>query len=163
VRRVLLVSWLVISSTLLASIASHTSTSTSNVDGPLGSGLATDWMITRPRSPTECLKIKKLKWNEAFHGCTMLQVGATGTNQPTYILQWCELLLRNATCSDVSVTDWDRRRGVIFWNEWQHALTGIQYAQYLQHWKLLKSLQKCDNKCSYLGSNNYTSFNGSYR
>jgi hypothetical protein len=33
VRRVLLVSWLVISSTLLASIASHTSTS--NVDGPL--------------------------------------------------------------------------------------------------------------------------------
>jgi hypothetical protein len=33
VRRVLLVSWLVMSSTLLASIASHTSTS--NVDGPL--------------------------------------------------------------------------------------------------------------------------------
>jgi hypothetical protein len=30
--------------------------------------------------------IKKLKWNEAFHGCPMLQVGATGINQPTNIL-----------------------------------------------------------------------------
>jgi hypothetical protein len=27
--------------------------------------------------------MKKLKLNEAFHGCPMLQVGATGINQPT--------------------------------------------------------------------------------
>jgi hypothetical protein len=28
-------------------------------------------------------RIKKLKWNEAFHGCPMLEVGATRINQPT--------------------------------------------------------------------------------
>jgi hypothetical protein len=27
--------------------------------------------------------IKKLKWNESFHGYPMLQVGATGKNKPT--------------------------------------------------------------------------------
>jgi hypothetical protein len=32
-----------------------------------------DGLISRPRSPTGCLEIKKLKWNEAFHGCPLLQ------------------------------------------------------------------------------------------
>jgi hypothetical protein len=35
-------------------------------------------LIPRPRSPTDWLMIKKLEWNEAFHGCPVLQVGATG-------------------------------------------------------------------------------------
>jgi hypothetical protein len=38
----------------------------------LGRGLGTG-LIPRPRSPTDCLRIKKLKWNKAFHGCPMLQ------------------------------------------------------------------------------------------
>jgi hypothetical protein len=46
VRRVLRVSWLVISSTLLASIASHTSTSTSNVDAPLEFALLSRVVLT---------------------------------------------------------------------------------------------------------------------
>jgi hypothetical protein len=35
-----------------------------------------DGLISRPRSPAECLRIKKMKWNEAFHGCHMLQSGS---------------------------------------------------------------------------------------
>jgi hypothetical protein len=30
-------------------------------------------LIPHPRRPTDCLRIKKLKWNKAFHGCPMLQ------------------------------------------------------------------------------------------
>jgi hypothetical protein len=32
-----------------------------------------DRLITNPRSPTNCLKIKKLKWSQVFHGSPMLQ------------------------------------------------------------------------------------------
>jgi hypothetical protein len=35
-----------------------------------------DELIPRPRSPTDCLRIKKLKWNKAFHGWPMLQSGS---------------------------------------------------------------------------------------
>jgi hypothetical protein len=31
-----------------------------------------DGLIPLPRSPTDCLRIKKLKWNKAFRGCPML-------------------------------------------------------------------------------------------
>jgi hypothetical protein len=40
----------------------------------LGSGFC-DGLIPRPRSPTDCPRIKKVKWNNAFHGCHMLQSG----------------------------------------------------------------------------------------
>jgi hypothetical protein len=34
-----------------------------------------DGLIPHPRSPTDCLRIKKLKWNITFHGCSMFQSG----------------------------------------------------------------------------------------
>jgi hypothetical protein len=33
-------------------------------------------LISRPRSPTESLGNKQLKWNKAFHGCPRLQSGS---------------------------------------------------------------------------------------
>jgi hypothetical protein len=32
--------------------------------------------IVRPRSPTDCLRIKKLKWNKAFQRCPIIQNGS---------------------------------------------------------------------------------------
>jgi hypothetical protein len=54
----------------------------------LGSGLASG-LIPRPRSPTDCLRLRKVKWNEAFHGCPVLQVGATGVDLCAILrLEW---------------------------------------------------------------------------
>jgi hypothetical protein len=38
-------------------------------------------LIPRPGSPTDSLKIKKLKWNCVFHGCPTLQVGVIGIDR----------------------------------------------------------------------------------
>jgi hypothetical protein len=33
-----------------------------------------DGLISRPRSPIDCLRVKNLKWNKVFNGCRMLQI-----------------------------------------------------------------------------------------
>jgi hypothetical protein len=35
-----------------------------------------DRLFPRPRSATDCLRIKKLKWNKAFHRFPVLQSGS---------------------------------------------------------------------------------------
>jgi hypothetical protein len=42
-----------------------------------------DGLIPHPRSPTNCLRIKKLKRNNAFHGCPMLKSGRNGEKRKT--------------------------------------------------------------------------------
>jgi hypothetical protein len=51
----------------------------------VGSGLATGWSPAQGVLPTVC-KIKELKWNEAFHGYPVLQVGAVGNYE--WMSEW---------------------------------------------------------------------------
>jgi hypothetical protein len=42
------------------------------------------WADPCPRSPTNCLRIKKMKWNKAFHGCHMSQSGRNRRERELY-------------------------------------------------------------------------------
>jgi hypothetical protein len=48
----------------------------------VGSGLSSGWSPFQ-MSTTGSVQIKKLKWNEAFHGCPMLREGATRIDRQT--------------------------------------------------------------------------------
>jgi hypothetical protein len=100
VRRVLLVSWLVISSTILASIASHASTSSSNVDGSLR-----EFKHTRslPRAIPRAVPLSKRKpWlypSSRVSGRGRLTIGISRMNEcsgllfSTFILSFFRLFL----------------------------------------------------------------------
>jgi hypothetical protein len=54
-----------------------------------------DGLIRHPRSPSDCLKIKKQKWNKAFHGCPMLKSGSNNKEIEIEIspLEWVTWVL----------------------------------------------------------------------
>jgi hypothetical protein len=50
-------------------------------------------LISRPRSPTDRPRIKKLRWNKAFHGCPMLQSGSNRRERERLLMEFKNIII----------------------------------------------------------------------
>jgi hypothetical protein len=69
----------------------------------LGSCLATSWSPVQGVLPT-----KKLKWDEAFHGCPILQLGATGIVAEEETILCTQYWVKRLSSSQRSTVHWGK-------------------------------------------------------
>jgi hypothetical protein len=64
-----------------------------------------DGLLPRPKSPTDCLRIKKLKWNKVFHGCPLLQNRSNRKERDIYTINIINMAaIRNSEVEATLIT-----------------------------------------------------------
>jgi hypothetical protein len=99
-----------------------------------------DGLITRPRSPTDCLRLKKIEVKRSVSWCRMLRVGATGI-KPDRRRYWSKLVLHISLVKWLHVIQTMYITWYVMWlnlgvcllcrNHWQY----LEENQKVQVWK----------------------------